>query len=191
MAVTFFSCSAEARDFVARVLRDSCYPVVTMRSSIERREVNTAFPPREPLGGARPQSTSRVTEGRLVPPRAATFGGLPGKLCRARAVEGVCAWKQFRFDEHHVQKDLCNTDRLRKPSELGEARFESDELENDEGEKRLLEQHCSREVGGAENFPRHPEFCITCMRTTFGCENETRCHVKTFEDLQAEHRFFC
>ena len=147
----FFSCSAEARDFLARVLRDSCYPVVTMRSSIERREVNTAFPPREPLGGARPQSTSRVTEGRLVPQRAGTLSGPLAKLCRARLVAGVCAWKQFHFDEHHVH--LCNAVRLRKRRELGEARFESDELENAVGRKRLLEQHCSREVAGAENFP--------------------------------------
>ena len=103
---------------------------------------------------------------------------------------GVCAWKQFRFHVHHVQKDLCNAARLRKRRELGEVRFESDELENAVGRKRVLEQHCSREVGGAENFLRHPEFCTTCMGTTFGCENETRCHVKTFEEPQAQPRFF-
>ena len=117
-----FFCFAEARDFLARVPRDLCYSVVTRRTSTrsstatrtERREVNTAFPPREPRGGARPQSTSRVTEGRLVPPRAGTFGGPPGKLCRARLVAGVCEWKQFRFHVHHVQKDLCNAVRSRK-----------------------------------------------------------------------------
>ena len=47
----------------------------------------------------------------------------------------VCAWKQFRFHVHHVQKDLCNAARLRKRRELGEARFESDELENDGGQE--------------------------------------------------------
>ena len=30
-----------------------------------------------------------------------------------------------------------------------------------------------------------------CMGRTLGCENETRCNVRTFEDLQAEPRFFC
>ena len=170
-AVTPFFLFAEARDFLARVPRDLCYHVVTRRTSTrsstatrtERREVNTAFPPREPRGGARPQSTSRVTEGRLVPPRAGTLSGPLAKLCRARLVAGVCAWKQFRFHVHLVQKDLCNAARLRKRRELGEARFESDELENAVGRKRLLEQHCSR-VGGAENFPRRPEFCVTYVR---------------------------
>ena len=99
-----------------------------------------------------------------MPPRAGTFGVPPGKLCRARPVAGVCAWKQFRFDEHHVQKDLSNAASLRKRRKLGEVRFEFDELENAVGRKRLLEQHCSREVGGAENFPRHPEFCVTYVR---------------------------
>ena len=80
-----------------------------------------------------------------MPPRAGTSSGPLGKLCRA----GVCGWKQFRFHVHHVQKDLWNAARLRKRRKLGEARFESDELENAVGGKRLLEQHCSREVGSS------------------------------------------
>ena len=102
---------------------------VIHRTRTEQREVNTAFPPREPLGGARPRA------------HPATCSGPQGKLCRDRPVAGVCAWKQFRFDEHHVQKDLCSAVRSRKRRLLGEARFESEELENDVGEKRLPEQH--------------------------------------------------
>ena len=73
-----------------------------------------------------------------MPPRAGTFGGPPGKQCRARPVAGVCAWKQFRFDEHHVQKDLSNAASLRKRRKLGETRREPDELDNDVDGKRLL-----------------------------------------------------
>ena len=131
---------AEARDFLARVPRDLCYHVVTRRTSTrsstatrtERREVNTAFPPREPLRGARPQSTSRVT---ACAAARWNFWWLLGRLCRARPVAGVCAWKQFRFDEHHVQKDLCDAARLRKRRELGEVRFEFDELEKCGGQE--------------------------------------------------------
>ena len=57
-----FSCIDEACDFLARVLRDSCYHVVTRRTSTklsDRREENCAFPPGEPLEGAKRQSTSR------------------------------------------------------------------------------------------------------------------------------------
>ena len=57
-----FSCIDEACDFLARVLRDSCYHVVTRRTSTklsDRREENCAFPPGERLEGVRHQSTSR------------------------------------------------------------------------------------------------------------------------------------
>ena len=58
----FFFCFTEACGFLARVLRDSCYHVVTRRTSTklsDRREENCAFPPGERLEGVRHQSTSR------------------------------------------------------------------------------------------------------------------------------------
>ena len=70
-----------------------------------------------------------------------------------------------------MQKDLCNAVHVRKRRLLGEARCESDEVEHELDGKRLLEQHCDWEVSNAENLPRRPEFCITCVGTTFGCEN--------------------
>ena len=129
----------------------------------DRPEVNTELAPREPLRGARLQITSQR---------------YPRKTCAAVALEPEVAfwencvepdlwqecvsWKQFRFYMHHVQKDLYNAVRMQKRRLLGEARLESDELENEWDGKRLLEQYCDWDVDDAENLPRRPEFCITC-----------------------------
>ena len=140
MAVTFVFWFAEARGLSregAPRLLLSCCDKENVDEGIhcthtERREVNTAFPPGRRETPEHPAIPKEDLCRRALEPLVA----LQENCVEPDLLQECVPGSSLRFDEHHVQKDLCNTERLRKRRELGGARFESDELENDEGGKR-------------------------------------------------------